>query len=326
MKKKNKAVSFISCTIIFSVFLTLPSFSFAQVYDNIGFKKDVPEEIRKACTVCDEFLDVKWIDERRHIGKLKTEWYKDGKKEGVSYYLVRLLEPSPGPVPILTCIFYNIDEERYHSKNIEKLIKEADKFEYALVGDFIMYAKKGKRQIQLGSADSIPYFPQPGVSSGQPFKKTFSNFSKTICVLYPNKEYVSIAETKKPFIKESLSEEEKKIFDQLIKFANNKCKEITGADAKCYTEMIKYCDVIDANFDGLDDYIFRFSLLDELGRPNKTPAIWYIYFSKGDQHKFKELRGCFSKQSFMPIFYSSVGKRIIYYTLCNLTEIIQGGN
>jgi hypothetical protein len=324
MNKKNSTVSFISLTLIFSVFLLLPSFLFAQVYDNIGFKKDVPEEIRKACPMCDEFLDVKWIDEKRYIGKLKTEWYRDGEKQGILYYFVRLLDP--GSQRVLGCTFYNIDEQKYHSKEFERLIKEADKFEYALVGGFIMYAKKGGKRIELGWAGLGPNtnIPIPNVD---PFTKSFSNFSKTICVLYPNKDYVSIAETKIPFVKENLSKEEKKTYDQLIKFANNKCKEITGVDNKCYTDNTKYSSyAIDVNFDGFNDYIFSFNLLD-FGKPGKkSPAIQYIYFSQGEKYKFKELRGCFSKEVFMPIFYVNVRKSEVFYILCNLTEIVQGGD
>jgi hypothetical protein len=46
MKKKNRTVSFIVINLIFLILLFLPSILFAQVYDNIGFRKDVPEEIR----------------------------------------------------------------------------------------------------------------------------------------------------------------------------------------------------------------------------------------------------------------------------------------
>ena len=52
MKKKNRTVSFIVIHLIFLFLLFLPSILFAQVYDNIRFRKDVPEEIRGQLVLC----------------------------------------------------------------------------------------------------------------------------------------------------------------------------------------------------------------------------------------------------------------------------------
>ena len=38
--------------LLFLILLFLPSILFAQVYDNIGFRKDVPEEIRGQLVLC----------------------------------------------------------------------------------------------------------------------------------------------------------------------------------------------------------------------------------------------------------------------------------
>ena len=52
MKKKNRTVSFIVINLIFLILLFLPSILFAQVYDNIVFRKDVPEKIRGQLVLC----------------------------------------------------------------------------------------------------------------------------------------------------------------------------------------------------------------------------------------------------------------------------------
>lgn len=299
MKKKNTNVAFISLTFILSVFLLLPTFLVAQVYDNIGFKKDIPEEIRKACPQCDEFLDVKWIDEKRMIGKLEAEIYRKDKKVGSQYFLVKLEDPGSEYFHIRgNGMLYDMTREEYPSKKFEKFIKEAE-YTFEAPGFIGLIAKRGKEQ---------RHFSGPYIFEGE----SYGDFSKTICILYPNKEYVLILETKKPFLKKDISNELKAKYEQILRYAKGKCQNIY----ECKLDRIKYTDALDVNLDGLEDYIFRFWV----GRERNV----VVFFSKKNSYEFKEISHRCAEV--WDIFYLKKDSRItVYFGKCNLTELTKGG-
>jgi len=307
--KKNRTVSFISLTLIFSVFLLLPSFLFAQVYGNIGFKKDVPEEIRKACPMCDEFLDVKWVDDKRNIGKLKAEMYRDGKKEGIVYLLVKLEDVgSDNMFRRGEGVTYDITKTEYSSKDFERFVRGAD-YTYDK-GFFFMTAEKGGKKRKFSQ----------GVIPSRYSMRSYANFSKTLCIPYPNVKYAFVAETKKPFIQKDLSKDLREKYERILKFATDKCNDLRK---KCDVEGIKYCDAIDVNYDGLNDYVFHFNLIEN----GSSPAMEYIFFSQKGKYKFQEVGACFGGKYYMPIFYAALEKgEAVYYAKCNLTQVTTGGN
>lgn len=305
MKKKNRTLLLILVVSSLLIIFLLPSILFGEVYDNIGFKKDVPEEIKKACPMCDEFLDVKWIDEKRYIGKLKTEWYKDGKKQGIIHLLVKL--ENPGSDEMFhrgDGIIYGISEQGYYSKEFEDFIKEGE-YTYGK-GFFFMFANKGGQKIE---------FTQKPIPSAQ-FMKSYANFSKTICVLYPGGRYAFVIESKKPFLKADLPKELKEKYDSIIKYANGEIKKVSAQDAQI--GYIKYCDAIDVNFDRLDDYIFGFNI----GNVPQSRRV-VIYFSKKYKYEFKDITNC---SPGINIYYKPIDKKEVRFGKCNLTELIKGGN
>ncbi len=305
---KNRTVSFISLTLIFLGFLLLPSFLSAQIYDNFGFRKDVPEEIRKAFPMCDEFLDVKWIDEKRNIGKLKTEWYKNGKKEGFLYLLVKL--ENPGSEYMLRRgdgIIYGISEQEYYSKEFENIIKEAE-YTYGK-GFFFMYARKDKKTKKF-SQERIP-FAHPSEN----YTKSYAGFSKTICILYPNKEYAFFVETNLPFLKDNLSDNLNQKYDSILRYAKEKCSNYS--DYRCYLKHLRYSEAIDVNFDGLDDYIFKFWVQSE------SKGKVFILFSKPNKFEIKDITNCIYHVN---AFYGARDKKAVFFGRCDLTELTKGGN
>jgi hypothetical protein len=298
MKKKNSNILFV--LIIFLVFLILPSFLSAQDYDNIGFKKDVPEAIRKACPMCDEFLDVKWIDEKRMIGKLRAEVYKNEKKSNSLYFLVRLENPVSESILYRgNGITYEITEKEYYSKDFEKLIKEA---EYIYNKGFLFMDAYVKGVI-------VRKFTQGPIPSTLSMESYF-RFSRTICIFYPSGEYIFIAETKKPFSGASLSNGLKQKYDSILKYAKGKCAGTSG----CITDQIKDCDAIDVNFDGIDDYIFRFWV-----REKRNVS---ILFSKDKAYDSKDISDCIPH---VPVYYAAREQRAVFFGNCNLTEQMKGG-
>jgi len=259
--------------------------------------------------LCDEFLDVKWIDEDRYIGKLKTEWYKNGQKQGILYLLVKLEEPgSEEMFRRGDGIFYGISEQEYYSKEFENFIKEA-KLSYGK-GFFFMYASKREKKKE---------FYQKAIPVGTPSKnytKSFSDFSKTICVLYPKEEYVFIFETKKPFLKDNLSKDLKEKYYLIKTYAEKEIKKFNAQGAQI--EYINSCDAIDVNFDGFDDYIFSYNVGDV---PLNKRVV--IYFSKDRKYAFKDITRCIPG---MNVYYKKLGENQVFFGRCNLSELIKGGN
>lgn len=304
MKTKNKSYIIHFLFLIYVCILTTP-LSLGQVYDNIGFKKDIPEEIKKECATCDEFLDVKWVDEKRYIGKLKTEWYKDGQKQGILYLLVKLEEP--GSEEMLrrgTGVFYEITEEEYNSKEFENYIRNSE-VTYEK-GYFLLLFKKRKSKKEL-IQKFIP---------SEFYKESYLNFSKIICLLYPKNNWVLIIETKKPFLKEEFSKELKEKYNNILKYVKEEIARIGTSGAQI--EFIKYCDVIDFNFDGLDDYIFGFNV----GNVSLSKRV-ILYFSKNRNYLFKDLTNCILG---MNVYYMRLDKNQIFFGKCDLTEFVKGGN
>lgn len=275
MQMKNIFFLILSIILI-SIFFMFITPSIGQVYENIGFKKDVPDEIKNACSICDEFLDVKWIDEERYIGKLKTEWYKNGQKQGVLHLLVKLEEP--GSEEMLrrgNFIFYEITDYEYKNIDFEKFIKQAQ-LTYEK-GYFFMITKLDDKREKFTQGKIPTEF----------YLESYANFTKTVCVLYPGKEYIFIVETKKPFVEGNFNKNKREKYDQIIKYVS----EICLRKERCLTDQIKYSDSIDVNFDKLDDYIFRF------WADNKRKIL--VFFTKKNKEEFKDISNC---TPYMPVF------------------------
>jgi hypothetical protein len=322
MRKKKGFFQINILSLFFLCICFLPSLLFGQDFDNIGFRRDVPEEIRKAFPMCDEFLDVKWIDEKRYIGKLKSEIYRDGKKTGTAYFLAKLEIPSSDDMLRRGYdIFYDITRDDYYSKDFENFLSDAEYFYEK--GYFIMKAQKGGIVKEFVS-NMIPFYSIPSrISSYRGSSRiSFSDFSKTICVSYPVESYAFIVETKKPFIKSDLSERLEKNYNSILAFANQRCAEI---GKKCDTEDIKYCDAIDVNLDGQDDFIFYFN---PVSNGTIGTAIRYIYLSQKGKYSFRPIEWCFGEKYrgyHKRIYYVNNKKEVLFVT-CNLTEMMRGGD
>jgi len=74
--KEVQAMRITKLLVLVSLIVLPFSIVHAADYDNIAFMKYVPKELREKFPVCDEFLDIKWIDPKRYIGKMQANIYE----------------------------------------------------------------------------------------------------------------------------------------------------------------------------------------------------------------------------------------------------------
>ncbi len=95
--------------------------------NNIGFIRDVPEELRRELPICDEFLDVKWIrempDRKNWVGRVMVDIKKDGKKERRELAVV---EDSSGILREGRFNIIDITETKYRGSQFDTLVLSAD--------------------------------------------------------------------------------------------------------------------------------------------------------------------------------------------------------
>lgn len=341
--------------VILAVILLLPTLSSAEEYKNIGFKKNVPKELKQKFPICDEFLDVKWIDitgklkieyyengekvnSKMYIGKLKIDVYRNNEKKGPIYLLVLLNKPLSIRMDERSFfVFYRITKQDYSGVDFERFLDGStfDECDASCGRAFAFKAvvEKGAKQKVL----ILEIIPSPTNN------ESFGRFSKNICGLYPDEKVAIIEEVKQPFKSNNLTEELKHKYELIVSFANKKCLEIKQAYEmkvneakqknpypyappeihKCLnTEYyVKNASAIDINLDGHNEYFFVLDSLRDQG-----PPLILVYYSRNNKYEFKDvgMDGCaLSGHKFL---YSAEGKAFYGNSKCNLTELLKGGN
>jgi hypothetical protein len=252
--------------------------------DNKGFVKDASPAVKERFSLCNEFLDVKWIDKSRSVGILKADVYTNGKSEP-RFLIVHLERPGSKAFAARgNGIFYEISEKQYSSRDFEQFLHGA-RFGFKH-HDVFLTVNKGKR------SERFPQEPLPFeafVTHQTEFpNRSFSDFSKTVCVVYPDGKQAFVAEARKPFAKLPIDDKSKQAYDTVAGCANEKCKDITR-DTKtgCNMDYLKDSYALDINGDGKDDYIFLISA----GQDSKTRSMRYLLSSK-EGSSSRDVSGC----------------------------------
>ena len=183
-------------------------------------------------------------------------------------------------------IFYEISEKEYSSGKFEQFLRGAN-FSFTHKNVFLTVAKGGK-------SERFPQEPLPFeafVTHQDEFpSRSFSDFSKTVCVAYPNEKNVFIIEAKKPFKKELMDGKAKPSYDAVKNYASGKCSNDTkGKDEGCDLKYLKDSYALDINGDGQDDYIFLVS---------KARAGRYVMLSSKDGVSLRDVTGCLGMERF----------------------------
>lgn len=222
--------------------------AYAADFDNQGFAKDV-SSMKDRFGLCNEFLNVRWLDKSGTLGLLKADVYKNGDRV-TRYLIVHLEKPgTKGYAARGNGIFYEISEKQYSSPEFEKFLRGA-RYTFSRYNVF-MNVTKGKR------SERFPQEPLPFeafVAHKKEFpNRSFSDFSKTVCVAYPDGKSAFVIEARKPFMG-PVDDKTKQAFDAVSAMAKQKCGECA-----CNLESLKDTYSLDINRDGVEDYIFAFS-------------------------------------------------------------------
>ena len=297
---KQLSAKCLSLLIMLVVLLSATHALYAADVNNSGFKKDISPALKERFGICQEFLDVKWIDKSSYVGLLKADDYKNN--QAVPKYLIVKLEKTGTKAFAVrgNGIFYDIDEKLYKGLDIEKFLPGAKiGFSHERV---FMNVTKGKR------AERFPQEPLPFesfVSHMSDFpNRSFSGFSKTVCVAYPDEKQAFVIEAKKPFMGAAMDEKAKKEYEAVTKHAEDQCGKIKAADPKndCNTGRLKDSYALDVNGDGKDDYLVLIA-----GKNAKARAGRYLLLSGKDGHVVTDASGCLGADRF---FYGlSDGKK-----------------
>src|SRR5208283_3995138 len=193
----------------------VPSLSRSQTFDNVGFRKNLPRELRQKFPMCDEFLDVKWIDPKRYIGRVRMDLYTGGVLEKgwasrnslfFSKRPGRYYAGDEGPVFFQT---FKVDRDEYDTPQFDRLVRKAwfgfsrgtvqihtDPIEY-----WFKHIKGKEKRIALDLD-----FDSGGPMFMDATYHSLSYFTKNVCLLLPKEEEVFLVEGKFPFWQADLTD------------------------------------------------------------------------------------------------------------------------
>lgn len=257
---------------------------------NRGFMKNPPKELKEKFPMCDAFLDVEWIDKEKKIGYSTYDLYKDGKKNGQMTALIYLNQYFPRFAYDL-----NIYKRKGKLNEIFSFIKKGK-----IVGDDeLLTIRNDKKEITFWTI--INWIDIKGPS--------FSDHRKNVCIPYPGNQMMWIVERRqvdKVFTEKQIEERYQKIQKYFPEMQLNSFKEK---------------NVIDFNFDGVDDYYrvdgwFSYSFANQYFNMTKTGAgVDYIELSFPPFNK-----KCILKL-FSNYYLTTDGKNYFLSNQCNLTEL-----
>ncbi|OHB60596.1 MAG: hypothetical protein A2167_07995 [Planctomycetes bacterium RBG_13_46_10] len=261
------------------------------VPENIGFMKNPPKELTEKFPMCDAFLNVEWINKEKKIGYSNYEVIIKGKKR-MMWELVTLEGDR---------LFLGWDVYQYKRQGqlqeIFEMVKNG-KVEGTRLVMILTY--KGKSiEIHLRTPND---------------DDSLADHRCTVCVPYPDKKRVWIAEGKS--IKQNYSAaQQKELFDRIEKAVG---KPINLNDP-VQKEWFESLYILDVNFDGKEDIVFKKSFF--VTSHNMLYNVEHVYKYE-DEYQFTfppTGRTCHVKSRFFPL--TTDGKNYYIDNQCNLTAL-----
>jgi len=274
--------------------------------DNKGFIKDASPKLKEHFGLCSEFLDVKWIDRSHSIGLLQADVYKNGKSEP-RFLIVHLEKPGSKAFAVRgNGVFYEISEKQYSSADFERFLRGAHYgFRHHNVFLTVSKGKKSERFPQ----EPLPFESFVTHQSEFP-NRSFSGFTKTVCVVYPDGKHAFVAEAKKPFMKSPVDDNSRQGYDAVAGYAKEKCgPSEKDASTGCNLDYLKDSYAFDINGDGRDDYVFQIVS----GQGGKGSAKRYMLLSSQDGYSAKDISGCLGTGRF---FYGYADRKGFHLGRC----------
>jgi hypothetical protein len=271
IKRVSKTNLAVFCIIVFAAtsVLVCCKHSFASEYDNnIGFIKNVPEELKEAFPMCDQFLDVKWIREVKRtdysqwVGLISTDIYLYDKriKRDLAVFIAKHRRPS----------FFDISKiEREHLiKSIMSADYMSDTSWHLGAGSRGFVIIMNKRHNLISDVNSGP---SDAIRNGFP-ERSFTHNTQNVCLPLPNNNGVWVSEAKRPFIvRANITANVKAEHEKLIKLMENRCLQFaqeikapndqsnsncTSLSGRGSIDADQRVALIDADGDGKMDYLF----------------------------------------------------------------------
>ncbi len=307
--------------------LLLPSLSRGQTFDNVGFMKNVPPELRQKFPVCDEFLKVKWIDPERYVGRMEvTNYLGDNYNGEVDLLLVPVpnnrygtLEAGAGQ-PFATYIIYDSC-----GKDCDAFIKSA-RFESPGFDDLTI--QKGKRKVKFFIMFTGPHMwyhevlpPLANRVIEPDYIESLASFTRNVCVVEPKGDVAIVVEEKEPFYHGMPTKASWQRYQAILKTAQKHCDELVHKEGKqtCDMDQVAFGTSIDVTGDGKEDYVSKFAVTDPRGtQEGRVFALLsnnsgFVYIPESCVVEFWEQQ-----------FSYHANERSLYYGPCNLTKMIKG--
>lgn len=307
---------------VFIIALLLPVKSFAEDYtNNIGFMKNIPPEIKAAFPMADEFLDIKWIDKKRYIGKLRAEVWID-KEKTIKNMVVFSKEPCTyGEITTSNAEFCESDDPSFFKKDYDDFMRQADISQTKWIK-----AVKGKKKKDFFCV-SGPFYTwgNPYINPKLKKMRSFSGFTKNVYMIHPDGKTIVLVESKKPFQSENLSDELKKKYETLLAVVKKYLFQELHLDEKTKIDIsfLKYADALDINFDGMDDYTSVLHINKEGG----VDVVKYILMSENSGYHVVVIpKGKCLESDVTKSIISTIGVKTFMYDCCCLNELEKGGN
>ncbi|OHB60593.1 MAG: hypothetical protein A2167_07980 [Planctomycetes bacterium RBG_13_46_10] len=256
------------------------------VPENIGFMENPPRELKEKFPMCDAFLNVEWINKEKKIGYSNYEVIIKGKKT-MMWALVTLNNEVPS---------YDWDVYQYKREGRLKEIFEMLKYGEDKGNIFVMTPTYNGKSVKIHQRS-----PNDDDS--------FADHRCTVCIPYPDKKRVWIAEGKS--VKQFYSAAQRKELSDRI-------KDTLGRSVK--NEWLESLWILDVNFDGKEDFVRRDSFVVTWSNRLYLGNRVYKDENVGFQYTFPPNgRTCYVKSLKYPL--TTDGRNYYIANQCNLTEL-----
>ena len=159
--------------------------------DNVGFMNNPPKELVDRFPMCDEFLNVEWIDEDKRIGLAIYSLYKQDGKIGVKY-AKSIIDLDP------EYMYWRYSANEYYLTETKSSGDQKVVFKKRGLKNIFQFIQKGsvvRHNILLrveNGDESIELTPV----DDYPGNWTLANYKKNICIVYPNNKNAWLVEKK----------------------------------------------------------------------------------------------------------------------------------
>ncbi|NLM99263.1 MAG: hypothetical protein GX170_04490 [Campylobacteraceae bacterium] len=209
--------------------------------------------LKQKFKVCDEFLNITWIDKKRNIGFLQYEAYRYDytPEEFEKYYKSKDGYADRGKRPKYNKLYYidkhYLREYLVENRNSNQYI-DVEKLKKYIVGKNLKIDDSfGHLRFENNNIEEVKYFfPQPYIRLYD-FYDSYAKNTKNICLVYSDDNYAMIMEGKS--VKNSYTTEVVK-----EKYYNFKQK-LYSKELPNFETFLDYY-ILDLNSDGIEDYIY----------------------------------------------------------------------